>query len=283
MPTNESYMLTTRVRGQSVENTSFRHVTCLSLLVLKTVTLNNLKSWPTAAEQFDRVCLQKSLVRDLNVLDTHATLLGCQCLLSQWQTIQLGSDFVSFSLMACPYTQDKLRSIFENMFNDVLQAFFEVMCLSLQLMKALALNNLKSWPTAAKQSTGCADRSPCFAIWMYQVHMLHYWVATVFYFDGKPPGWSRPSKQAADVWIGITSYFPLLEIVYENLLGHEHTSKRELNTSSHDHDDARGKPPLLIYPWRAQSTTEILDARQGKKTVAAGQLRPSCSILTLLA
>ena len=121
-------------------------------------------------------------------------------------------------------------------------------------------------------STGCADRSPCFAIWMYQVHMLHYWVATVFYFDGKPPGWSRPSKQAADVWIGITSYFLALEIVYENLLGHEHTSKRELNTSSHDHDDARGKPPLLIYPWRAQSTTEILDARKGKKIVAAGQL-----------
>ena len=164
MPTNESHMLTTRVRGQSVENTSFRHVTCLSLLVLKTVTLNNLKSWPTAAKQLDRVCFQNFLVRNLNVFDTHATLLCCQCLLSQWQTIQLGSDFVSFSLMACPYTQDRLRGIFKNMCNDVLQAFFEGMCLSLQLMKALALNNLKSWPTAAKQSTGRADRSPCFAI-----------------------------------------------------------------------------------------------------------------------
>ena len=35
--------------------------------------------------------------------------------------------------------------------------------------------------------------------------------------------------------------------------------------------DKRGKPSPLIYPSRAQTTTEIPDARQGKKIVAAEQ------------
>ena len=33
--------------------------------------------------------------------------------------------------------------------------------------------------------------------------------------------------------------------------------------------DRRGKPPPLIYPSRAQTTTEIQDARKEKKIVAA--------------
>ena len=69
----------------------------LCLPLMKALVHNTLKSWPTAAKQFHRVCCQKSLFRDLNVPSTRATLLDCPCLLFGWQTIEVEPE--TFFLM----------------------------------------------------------------------------------------------------------------------------------------------------------------------------------------